>query len=268
MSSWTESTPIIFFDVDGTIMDSDYTIPESAIKAIHMARKNGALCVICSGRPYLHVDPQVKAIGFDGYVCSCGMHVLFGDRDLFHATTPVPVCHEVIRLARASDTDVIYESEKGMFFDPTRPLNPYMKVSRDHFGSVGVPVDGDIDDPNYAFDKIFCWTEPSNPEWEQFMDYLNAHFHLIGREQATFEVVQKGCSKTTGIKRLLSYLGLPKTNTYAVGDSLNDLDVMEFCTHGIAMGNGKEETKARAEYVTTALNDDGIWNALSHYHLI
>lgn len=268
MSSLNKNTPIIFFDVDGTIMNFDYTIPKSTVDAIHAARKNGALCIICSGRPVLHVDPRVKAIGFDGYVCSCGMHVVFGDKDLFHATTPAPVCHEVISMARASDTDVIYESEEGMFFDSTRPLNEYMARSKEHFGSVGVPVDGNIDDPDYAFDKIFCWANPKNAKWEPFREYLDAHFHLIDHGQSIFEVVHKGCSKTSGIKKLLDYLELPKTNTYAIGDGLNDLDVMEFCAHGIAMGNGQEETKNRAEYVTTSLVDDGVWNALSHYHLI
>lgn len=268
MTSWTENTPVIFFDVDGTIMDFDYTIPESTVAGIRAARANGALCIICSGRPVLHVDPRVKDIGFDGYVCSCGMHVVFGEMDLFHATTPAPICHEVIALARASETDVIYENETGMFFDPTRPMSPYMKASQDHFRSVGVPVDGDIDDPDYAFDKIFCWTKPENPNWNEFMDYLQAHFQLIGRERTTFEVVHKGCSKTSGILRLLKFLGLPLTNTYGIGDGMNDLDVMELVTHGIAMGNAREPVKESAEYVTTSLTEDGIWNALSHYHLI
>lgn len=262
------AVPILFFDVDGTIMDFDYEVPGSAVRSIRAARQGGALCFLCSGRPYSHVDPKVRAIGFDGYVCSCGMHVAVEDAELLRATATVPMTREVIRLARASDSDVIYESESGMYFDASRPMNPYMEKSRRHFGSVGLDVNGSIDAPDYHFDKIFCWTKPDNPEVTEFLDFLNAHFHVIGRGGSTFEVVQPGCSKTSGMKLVLDHLGASRADTYAFGDGLNDLDMMEFAAHGTAMGNARDAVKERADYITEDLSADGLEKALQHYHLI
>lgn len=261
-------TKVLFFDIDGTIMTFSYTIPESTVCAIQRARADGNICIICSGRPVAHVDPQVRAIGFDGFVCSCGMHVVLGEKDLFHASATPEITRKTIALARASDSDVIYENEDGMFFDRTRPLNDYMRTSRDHFGGVGLNVDGDIDAPDYAFDKIFCWTRPENSNCGEFLDFLNENFHVIGRGEETFEVVAPGCSKRTGMEKMLCALDLPWENTYAFGDGLNDLDMLDFAGHSIAMGNGRSEVKERADYITADIEEDGLALAMEHFDLI
>jgi hypothetical protein len=49
---------------------------------------------------------------------------------------------------------------------------------------------------------------------------------------------------------------------------VNDLDMLDFAGHGIAMGNGTAPAKEAAEYVTTDIHDDGIRRAMEHYGLI
>ncbi len=259
---------IAFFDIDGTIMTEDYRVPQSAVDAIHTAQKNGVLCVICSGRPYAHIDPKVRAIGFDGYICSCGMHVVFQDKTLLHATTSQAVTKQAIALARLSECDVIYESEEGMFFDKNRPMNAYMKKSYEHFGSVGLNVDGDIDAPDYAFDKIFVWTNNDNPHMEEFLVFLRQHFDLIAHNERTFECVSPGCSKETGIRTFLDYVHADKEETYAFGDGLNDLAMMDYVTHTAAMGNAVPELKNHVDYVTADINENGLALAMHHFDLI
>ena len=56
-------------------------------------------------------------------------------------------------------------------------------------------------------------------------------------------------------------------DTYGFGDSLNDLEMIKECSHGIVMGNGQDEVKALAEFVTTNVDEDGIANALRHFGL-
>ena len=66
------SHKIVFFDIDGTIMDEFGFIPPSATEAIHSAQAKGVKCIVNTGRPYTHIEPAIVAIGFDGYICSCG----------------------------------------------------------------------------------------------------------------------------------------------------------------------------------------------------
>ena len=63
-------------------------------------------------------------------------------------------------------------------------------------------------------------------------------------------------------------IGIAKEDTYAFGDSANDVEMLEFVAHGIAMGNGTDVAKNAAEFITTDIHKDGIWNGLKHYGLI
>ena len=87
-------------------------------------------------------------------------------------------------------------------------------------------------------------------------------------DDVVLECTPKGTSKATGIDWLCKYLGIAKEDTYGIGDSINDLDMLQYVGHGIAMGNGTQVAKEAAEYVTTDIHEDGIYNALKHYRLI
>ena len=93
----------------------------------------------------------------------------------------------------------------------------------------------------------------------------------VGKEHEdliVLEIGQAGHSKASGIERLCASLGIAKEDTYAFGDSANDVEMLEFVAHGIAMGNGTDVAKNAAEFITTDIHRDGIWNGLKHYGLI
>ena len=61
---------------------------------------------------------------------------------------------------------------------------------------------------------------------------------------------------------------IPKDNIYAIGDSVNDSEMISFAAHAIAMGNAVPEIKAMAEYVTSDIHEDGLYRAFEHYELM
>ena len=70
------------------------------------------------------------------------------------------------------------------------------------------------------------------------------------------------------MEKMLCALDLPWENTYAFGDGLNDLDMLDFAGHSIAMGNGRSEVKERADYITADIEEDGLALAMEHFDLI
>jgi len=66
---------IIFLDVDGTIIDYDNHIPESAVVAIRKAREKGHLVYVCTGRSKAEMPPEIWDIGFDGMIGGNGSYV-------------------------------------------------------------------------------------------------------------------------------------------------------------------------------------------------
>ena len=99
-------------------------------------------------------------------------------------------------------------------------------------------------------------------------DALSDRFDFMDHGDGIIEAVPKGTSKATGIAWLCEHLNIAKEDTYALGDSINDLEMLGFVGHSIAMGNASQMAKDAAEYVTTHIHEDGVFNALKHYNLI
>ena len=78
----------------------------------------------------------------------------------------------------------------------------------------------------------------------------------------------KGITKKHAIDVLLKHLGRDAEDTIAFGDAKIDISMFELCGYSVAMGNAGKETKEAADYITTDVNDDGIYNAFKHLNLI
>ena len=120
---------------------------------------------------------------------------------------------------------------------------------------------------NFTFDKflVFPTAESDRQEFRKFADL---HFTCFVHEDAAWELAQKNYSKATGIQFLTDHLGASIENTYAFGDSTNDLPMLKYAKTSIAMGNSDPLILPYCTYQTTPIEEDGIANALKHFHLI
>ena len=92
--------------------------------------------------------------------------------------------------------------------------------------------------------------------------------HDIYYSTVPYEIVPRGFSKATGMQFLTDHFGVSRENTYAFGDSSNDLPMLEFAGHSIAMQHSDQVVLDMADYVTDAVERDGIYKALTHFNLI
>ncbi len=82
------------------------------------------------------------------------------------------------------------------------------------------------------------------------------------------ELSMPGVNKATAIETLIHHLQIPRENTFAYGDGLNDIDMLEFCQYGIAVGNAKQGLKDIADEITDDIADGGIYNSMKKHGLI
>ena len=99
----------------------------------------------------------------------------------------------------------------------------------------------------------------SDLEYKYDITALSYHNHETGGEIGLF-----GINKQVGMEQFLQYNGLNRKDTIAVGDGPNDFEMLEFANVGIAMGNAIPQLKEAADYVTTDIDEDGIFNAFKH----
>ena len=102
-----------------------------------------------------------------------------------------------------------------------------------------------------------------------FHEAMAPYFEIIHRGSGGFtEYVLKGHSKAKGMQTLLAHLGISREDTMAIGDSTNDLPMFRLARHSVCLGNGMEELKAQAEFVTDSVLEDGVAKALARFGLI
>ena len=259
---------VIFFDIDGTIVDEEtQVIPASAVAAISALREQGHTPVINTGRPYSHLDPRVRAMPFAGWVCSGGMEVFVNGRWLQKLHMTGEMSRWLIDAVRECRMQVIFEVEGGFLLDGALSSCPRVVHETARMVEKGFSVwqTSEVSDP--VIIKFVTFDGPDSRRGE-FVAKMEPHFLCIDRGGGMMEFVQKGCSKAAGMELLLQHLGARKEDTFAIGDSTNDVTMFRMAGHAICMGNGMEAAKREATFVTDTVLNDGIEKALRHYGLI
>ncbi len=261
-------TKIIFFDIDGTILSHrNYNILDSTKAAIRMARENGHLTFINTGRTYSEINDEIKNVGFDGYVCGCGTYISLHEDRMFHQSLSAQLCKEIVADARRFGIQCVLEGTNTIYFDKEYK-HPLLIELKDKFTNRYKFNVSTTDDPDILFDKFCLWISET-ADVKSFIDKYSDRFEFIVRDGALFfEVIPKGFSKASGIEYLLTHLGIPHENAYAIGDSANDLSMLNYVKHSIGMGNSEEEVMKVVSYVTKDVDDDGIAHALMHFEFI
>jgi Cof subfamily protein (haloacid dehalogenase superfamily) len=258
---------VIFFDIDGTIVEeSTQIIPDSTIAAIAELAAAGHTPIINTGRPYSHIDPRVREMAFAGWVCAGGMEVYVDGQWLQQYRMNAEVRAAVIQAVRDCRMQVIYEAVGGFLLD-----GEYSTEDRVILESKRIEDRG-------CFAKQLCQSDAPiikfvtfdgpDSRHAEFVAKMSAYFTCIERGGGMVEYVAKGCSKASGVQQLLQHLHVKPEETFAFGDSTNDISMFQVVGHSVCMGDGMEEAKAQASFVTTPLRQDGIANGLRHFGLI
>lgn len=251
---------IVFFDIDGTLAIGK-EVPTGAAAAIGRLRANGDLVFICTGRARAYAEANFGQYA-DGFVCCNGRLAFMGDKHLYEA----PLSQEQVASITAALDDVdagyCFVEEWGAYYGG----NPaYLSVSE---GVLGLGKLGRGVDPAtiraFNFDVYF----DDVAHRERIADALRATCLLNPHgPHPSADVTVLGVDKGDAVRNVAEALGVALEDTYAFGDGINDLCMLEAAGHGVAMGNGMDEVKEVAEFVTTDILDDGVARGLAHYGL-
>ena len=258
----------VFFDIDGTLWDYEQKLIPSTIDAVRKLRANGHMAFLCSGRSRSAITAkELLDIGFDGIVGGCGTYFEYLGDVIYSDEIPWDMLKSDAAFFRDNNICAILEGVDYLYVDTTlfpkddRYINSLREKLSDTFREFE-----DVDEHSRV-NKYSVDFRNSNEEIirERFKDY-----NIVVHAKSTVAEIMPGrdVSKASGIKRAIEHLGISHANTYSFGDSFNDIDMLKYTAHSIAMGNAVPYVKEISEYVTTEVNDDGIYNGLEHYHLI
>jgi HAD-superfamily hydrolase, subfamily IIB len=268
---------VIFLDIDGTLVDYEGQIPESAIKAVRETRKKGNKVYLTTGRSKAEVYTSLWDIGLDGMIGGNGMYI---EDNGIVIQDKVMKKEEVIKAV-----DWMKENGLGFYLESKTGL-----FGSDNFIAKAAFLYGEDNEENrrkiknvfpemvfggelYRDDvaKIsFCLNPDKLEEAKnKFSGLLKVDsWSGTGKKQEFGEFAMIGADKVNSVNSLLEYLRVKRENTFAVGDAESDRQMIQYCQVGIAMGNAKESLKEAADYVTDDINKDGLWNAFKKYNLV
>ncbi len=261
---------LIFFDIDGTLLTEtkDHCVPESTVKALEMLQNNGHVCIINTGRPFSALDDVIKNIKVDGYICGCGTYVSLGNKVLLANHIEKDLCLKILKELDYCNLEWMLEGENNLYYS-SKPNTTFIK---DEALDLDAKIPGKVhcitekDYENVQFDK-FIMAINKKSDFERFHNIFNNILTFIDRGNF-YELVPKKFSKATGMQFLEEYLKIPHKNTIAVGDSTNDIPMLEYANTGVLMGGADSKLYKYADLITTSITDNGIYNAFVKLGLI
>lgn len=256
----------LFFDIDGTIWNEKNVIPDSCREAFRQLHKRGHLTFICSGRARGYIQNEdLLSLGFDGIISGCGTMVEYRGETILYRKLDTALVEKTINTVRSYGFRPILEGKDFLYLDDEDFGSDRYGIKLKHeLGSRRRTIAGEWG--KWECQKLSCATE--NADTRGCYEALSSDYDYIIHDAPVVEMVPKGFHKGMGIHHICRHLGLDIRDTFAFGDSANDLEMLETAGTGVAMGNGQAKAKEKADYVTRSMMDDGIYHACAHFGLI
>ena len=249
---------VLFFDIDGTLLDKDLKIPEGVLKELKRLQEIGYYTFIASGRPLAYIPDEILNGNFDGYILCNGGHVELNKDMISEERIESEMIRDLIEVLEANDCEYNFETATDCYIDSR--FVEFLNFFRGcNINNDKLKVDFDLDDVINRTLKI----EVNTDKKEIIEDYIKDKFYYDSHGTAnSFEICNKKISKAYGVQKVLDKLNISHEDSYAFGDGLNDIQMIEYVGHGIAMGNACDELKAIADEVIGHVDENGLENYL------
>lgn len=254
-------TPVrcIATDLDGTLLGPDGTVSRRAVAALRAAHDAGVRVVAATGRGRRSAAPKLAPVGvIERAICSNGAMVVRLDPLEVEAHTPIPapLAAEVIARVRAAlpGVGLGWEHLEGLGWDPA-------------WAAQRGPTDG----------EVLADVAGAPPAGVDLTKVLVTHPVLthdgllaeLGRDlppgtaaatsgAAFIEITAAGADKGAALAALCERWGIGAEGVVAFGDHRNDLGMLAWAGHGVAMGNAHPDVLAAADEVAPSHADDGL----------
>lgn len=245
----------VFLDIDSTFY-CDGKIPERNITALRLAREKGHLIFLNTARAWGIIPPFLyDSVPFDGAVCGIGTDLRLHGEQIYHHFLPHSEVKKIAEILFDGDREICLEGETtGIWIRPSE-----RRIADTVLSSLDM-LDGEYSDLKIS--KIYASGGLTDDEKKIFSEKYKIYCH-----ESYDEFCPKGFSKSGGMMRMLDYIGIDRSHSIAMGDSSNDTDMLLSAGISVAMGDGIDEVKKIADYVSCNAADGGVGEAIEKFLL-
>jgi len=271
---------LICIDVDGTLLNSKHKITKRTKEVILKAHKLGVHIVISTGRMYTDAEYYSNLIGVKSpVIASNGAFIKEKDNDkvIYKNVLGEELSLQLLKVFRKhaikpyfctphkfyygnfmfkvfyAITKILGTRRNKLDVEYVSSWTQWQKVLQREKDDI---VKGEIIYKNPALVHELCNELKNMPQLE-----------IVDSSRYNVEITRKGVSKGKAVETLASLYGLKREEIIAIGDSQNDLSMIEYAGLGIAMGNASDAVKQKANYVTNSNDNEGVANAIHKFIL-
>lgn len=278
---------IIFFDIDGTLRDETYGIPETTKAAVKMCKENGYYICLCTGRSIGTITNDVLDLEIDGIIAGGGSYIEFHNKvikkDFFKKSTIEAVSFYL--KDKNNKTAFTFETDDIVFMNE-EAVNILASLNNEKFklltkeekifvkNNEKIIYQENINDFNarvHKVNKICLWSTE-----EVFKKITNIFTEneiqlaqsFIFDSRNYYEIIQSNCNKGQAIISLCKYLNININETIAFGDGRNDIDMLKVVGTAIGIKNGSKEIFQYVDSICEEPKNDGIYSELKRRNII
>lgn len=271
---------LVCIDMDGTLLNSKHKITEVTKEVLKKAHDLGVHIVISTGRVYVNAESYSNLIGVTSpVIASNGAFVKEKDRNeaIFKGYLSEELSLKLINIfykykvsPSFSTPEKIYTSNifmtVFMFLLKLRGLikedyNAEFIKSQNQWEEVLKKEKG-----NLIKCEVNSISEDKLKKVRKELENID-EIEIASSSKHNIEITCKGVSKGTAVKRLAEFYNIKEEEIIAIGDSENDLSMIEYAGLGIAMGNAIEKVKEKANFITDSNDNEGVAKAIKKFIL-
>lgn len=251
---------LFFFDYDGTLaIPRTREIPQSTRRALTVLRQRGHFIALATGRLQCNAVDYIDALGIDNIVADGGYSVTVDGKLVWMQPLDLEPCKECLRRLDAAGVPWAVQTANEMLRHT--PFADFETVAGDYY----VPTRYDANLSIDSLDAIYKIYFPCKREDEAALVASGALDGMPWVRYDSDTVFVEPMDKALGIKKMVDILDGSYSDVVVFGDGKNDISMFIDEWTSIAMGNATPQLKEHADYITTDVDDDGIFNACRHF---
>lgn len=254
-----------FFDVDGTLIGmGNHAMPEGLPAALEALRRRGVRLLLSTGRHALEIQEEnlLPGLQFDGAVYMNGQLCEWNGVPVVQNLIPAAELKALRLFLQQRGRSCIFLEKDRMY---ANRVDDRLERGQAQVGTAVPPV-ASIDDLETR--QIYQVIPFVTPEEEAELLACMPSCKALRWCDAAVDVTTRAGGKESGIRAMCAAMGLSLEETIAFGDGNNDVEMLQMAGIGVAMGNAVPAAQAAADYVTDAVEQEGLAKALRHFALI
>ncbi|MDD2233664.1 MAG: Cof-type HAD-IIB family hydrolase [Desulfitobacteriaceae bacterium] len=262
---------LVAIDLDDTLLCDDFTISKRTLAAVRMARESGVKITLATGRMPGSARPYAEQLGLDVPVINYHGAMIqnaLSREVLYRRVIPVNLAVEIVEFLHKQELYVqVYLGDRVF----TRELNQCSDIYK-RIASVRIEQRDLLqllkEEPE-GVEKMLVISEEY--QLNSLADILNQRhgglLHIAKSKPMFLELTEITVNKGVALASLAELYGISREEVMAIGDSYNDIEMIEYAGLGVAMGNARSEVQTKADVITGTNQEEGVAQALERYVL-